>query len=176
MSSSSTPNEPQTEGVLAHSALDTSDKPTTPDSPASSASSSTSITSAPAAASTPTPTPAHLAPTLSHSHDAPLGPYTSHVSVDDAIYDRLAPRRKLIIVALVSYCSFLAPISSTTVLSAVPEVAAEFGTTGSVVNISNALYMLFMGVSPCFWGPLSQIYGRRWVSCFSLFSGVWGVA
>lgn len=24
--------------------------------------------------------------------------------------------------------------------------------------------MLFMGVSPCFYGPMGNIYGRRWVS------------
>jgi hypothetical protein len=81
----------------------------------------------------------------------------------DEIYNRFSDRRKTIIVAVVSFCSFLAPISSTTVLSAVPEVAAEFGTDGSIINVSNALYMLFMGLSPCFYGPFGNIYGRKWV-------------
>jgi hypothetical protein len=81
----------------------------------------------------------------------------------DEIYNRFSSRRKNIIVAVVSFCSFLAPISSTTVLSAVPEVAAEFHTDGSIINVSNALYMLFMGLSPCFYGPYGNIYGRKWV-------------
>jgi hypothetical protein len=52
---------------------------------------------------------------------------------------------------LLSFCSFLAPVSSTTILSAVPEVAATYKSTGTILNLSNALYMLFMGLSPCFW-------------------------
>lgn len=83
---------------------------------------------------------------------------------DDSVYDRLAPRRKIVVVALLSFCSFLAPISSTSVLAATPEVAAEYNTTGSVVNVANAVYMFMMGVSPIVWGPLSQVYGRRIVS------------
>ena len=86
------------------------------------------------------------------------------VEISDAIYDRLPDHRKRYIVALLSYCAFLAPVSSTAVLSAVPEVAKEFQTTGAIINLSNACYMVFMGISPCFWGPLSQVYGRRWVN------------
>ncbi len=81
----------------------------------------------------------------------------------DEAYNKFSERRKIAIVATVSFCSFLAPISSTTVLSAVPEVAATYNTDGSIINISNALYMLFMGISPCFYGPYGNIYGRKWV-------------
>ncbi|CBX90495.1 hypothetical protein LEMA_P066210.1 [Plenodomus lingam JN3] len=92
---------------------------------------------------------------------------TTTTTAADAIYTKFSPRRKYIIVAIVSFCSFLAPVSSTTVLSAVPEVAATYGTDGSVINVSNALYMLFMGISPCFYGPYAGIYGRKWVSVAS---------
>ncbi|KAG9239669.1 major facilitator superfamily domain-containing protein [Amylocarpus encephaloides] len=105
----------------------------------------------------------HLQTQVSNTHDAPIQPYTSFVEVPDEVYDRLSDSRKLVIVALLSFCSFLAPISSTTILSAVPEVAATYKSTGTVINLSNALYMLFMGVSPAVWGPLSQVYGRRWI-------------
>lgn len=96
--------------------------------------------------------------------DAPIEAQNSTVEIPDEVYDRLPNHRKLMIVALLSFCSFLAPASSTSVLAATPEVAAEFGTTGPIINVSNALYMLFMGISPLFWGPLSQVYGRRPVS------------
>jgi len=86
---------------------------------------------------------------------------------NDVVYNKFSERRKMIVVAVVSFCSFLAPISSTTVLSAVPEVAATFHTDGSIINVSNALYMLFMGLSPCFYGPYGNIYGRKWVSVAS---------
>lgn len=89
---------------------------------------------------------------------------------NDEIYNKFSERRKTIIVAVVSFCSFLAPISSTTVLSAVPEVAATFDTDGSIINVSNALYMLFMGISPCFYGPYGTIYGRKWVRTYTVSS------
>lgn len=82
---------------------------------------------------------------------------------NDQVYNRFSEKRKLVITAVLSFCSFLAPISSTTVLSAVPEVAETFHCDGSIINLSNAMYMLFMGVSPCFYGPIGTIYGRKWV-------------
>jgi len=103
--------------------------------------------------------PAHA----SHTHE-PIAPAQSTTDSPDEIYDRLSQPRKLAIIAVLSFCGFLTPVSSTTVLAAVPEVAATYDTTGSVVNLSNAMYLICMGLSPCFWGPLSQVYGRRIVS------------
>jgi hypothetical protein len=88
---------------------------------------------------------------LSHGQDAPIQQYSSYIEVSDEVYDRIKPSKKVVIVALLSFCSFLAPVSSTTILSAVPEVAATYHSTGTIINLSNALYMLFMGLSPCFW-------------------------
>ncbi|KAK8073667.1 MFS general substrate transporter [Apiospora phragmitis] len=85
--------------------------------------------------------------------DAPIEAQNSTVEIPDEVYDRLPNHRKLMIVALLSFCSFLAPASSTSVLAATPEVAAEFRTTGSIINLSNAFYMLFMGVSRPVLGP-----------------------
>ncbi|KAI1331797.1 MFS general substrate transporter [Xylariaceae sp. FL0255] len=96
--------------------------------------------------------------------DSPIQPVSSVIEVPDDFYNRLPPHRKRIIVILLSFCSFLAPISSTSVLAATPEVAKTYSTTGTIVNLVNALYLLFMGLSPIVWGPLSQVYGRRIIS------------
>lgn len=90
--------------------------------------------------------------------DEPHAPDTS-----EDIYNKFSPRRKIVITTVLSLCGFLAPIASTTVLSAVPEVSATYKTTGTIINVSQALFLVGMGLSPCFWGPLAQIYGRRWV-------------
>lgn len=92
--------------------------------------------------------------------DAHESPYHE---ADDPKYERLSPSRKIVIVTLLSFCCFLSPTSSTTVLAALPEVAAQFQTSSSIIGLSNALYLLFMGISPTIWGPLCQVYGRRWV-------------
>ena len=99
----------------------------------------------------------------SHYSNHDMHAVSSYVEVGDEVYDRFTPQRKNIIIAILSLCGFLAPIGSTMILSAIPEVAAQFDTTGTIINVSNALYMLTMGISPCFYGPLSQIYGRKWV-------------
>jgi hypothetical protein len=95
--------------------------------------------------------------------EEPSDPYQEE---GDEVYDRLSKGRKIGVVAVLSFCAFLSPVSSTSVLSATPEVAAEYGTTGSVINLSNAGYMALMGVSPIVWGPMSQVFGRRPVRFF----------
>ncbi|KAL7930815.1 MFS general substrate transporter [Trichoderma chlorosporum] len=84
-----------------------------------------------------------------------------HEEAGDEIYDRVSSRRKHVIVTILSFCAFLAPLSSTSVLAAVPQVAESYHTTGSIINVSNAAYMALMGVSPVIWGPMSQVFGRR---------------
>ncbi|KAI9727026.1 MAG: hypothetical protein M1834_008552 [Cirrosporium novae-zelandiae] len=92
--------------------------------------------------------------------------------MDETIYQKFSPHRKTIICAVVSFCGLLAPISSTSILSAIPEVTSTFHTKASVTDLTNAFYMLAMGISPTIWGPLSQIYGRRWICIYtaSLFT------
>jgi multidrug resistance protein len=105
-----------------------------------------------------------LEPIRSHvsTHDAPGANNDDHYEEGDEVYSKFTPNRKIVIVSVLSFCSFLAPISSTSILSASPEVVATFHTTGALFNLSNALYMLFMGLSPLVYGPLGTTYGRRW--------------
>jgi len=106
--------------------------------------------------------------TLSHVSNHDIAPVqTNYSEIGDEVYDRLPLYRKLIITFVLSWCGFLAPISSTTVLSAVPEVAETYNTTGAIINLSNAMYLIFMGLSPVFWGPMGQVYGRRWTCMIS---------
>ena len=101
------------------------------------------------------------------SHQDLHATVSSHIEANAAQYTRFSPHRKVIITAVLSLCGFLAPISSTSVLSAIPEVATIYNSTGTIINLSNALYLVSMGVSPCFWSPLSQVYGRRWICLVS---------
>lgn len=82
------------------------------------------------------------------------------------IYNRFTPARKRIITAIASVGGVVATMASLLVLSAIPEVAEAFNTSGTVINYSNAVYMLFMAFSMLFWPPLSQVFGRKWVSYF----------
>ncbi|KAI7675446.1 MFS general substrate transporter [Hortaea werneckii] len=107
--------------------------------------------------------PDTLYPIRSHvsTHDAPHFHQDEHYETGDEIYSKFSPSRKLLIVAILSFCSFLAPISSTSILAASPEVVSTYDTTATIFGVSNALYLVFMGLSPLFWGPLGQTYGRK---------------
>lgn len=94
--------------------------------------------------------------------DVPAINNDPHYEQGDEVYNRFSSRHKIVIVAIMSYCSFLSPISSTSILSASPEVVATYNTTGAIFNLSNAMYLVFMGISPLLYGPLSSVYGRKW--------------
>lgn len=104
----------------------------------------------------------HLVQSHMSHHDMPVT--AEFHEVDAEQYLRFSPARKNLIVFVLSFCSFLAPISSTSILSGIPEVAKTYETTGSIINASNALYLAFMGIAAPFWGPFSQVWGRRPVS------------
>nr|QFR37167.1 MFS transporter [Cyberlindnera americana] len=80
---------------------------------------------------------------------------------DDTFYSRFSPQRKRLIVAIVSLSCFLSPLSTMSFLPAVSIIAEEFGTTGTVINVSNAIYNLMMAISTVAISPLGSIYGKR---------------
>ncbi|KAL4783283.1 major facilitator superfamily domain-containing protein [Aspergillus varians] len=89
-------------------------------------------------------------------------------SVDSPVdeFSRFSNGRKMIMVVVIAWTGLLSPMASTSVLSAIPNVAATYKTSGSVIGLSNALYLVFMALSPCFWGPWCQTIGRR-MSCLA---------
>lgn len=110
------------------------------------------------------------------THDAAVTDQRDELyEAGDEIYNRFSHLHKVGMVTVLSFCSFLAPMSSTTILAASPEVVATYNTTGGIFGVSNALYMIFMGLSALLYGPLGTTYGRRWpliiaVVSFTAFS------
>lgn len=78
-----------------------------------------------------------------------------------SVYSRFKPLQKRIITAIAAFCGFLAQVSTTSVLAAVPEIVATYHTTATAISISNAVYLAFMGLSAFIWGPWADIFGRR---------------
>jgi hypothetical protein len=75
----------------------------------------------------------------------------------DDDYGQFSETRKRIMVATVGFLCFLAPFSIAAILPAVPNVASQFNTTGTVINYTNAGFLMTMAISPCFCAPLSQV-------------------
>ncbi len=108
--------------------------------------------------------PPSLYQTRSHisTHDGDVvNHHDEHYEVGDEIYNKFSSKHKVIMVTVLSFSSFLAPIGSTTILAASPEVVSTFNTTGAIFGISNALYMVFMGLSALVYGPLGTTVRTR---------------
>lgn len=90
---------------------------------------------------------------------------------DDDFYARFSPMRKKLIVLIVSLSCFLSPLSSMSFLPAVSIIADEFNTTGTMINVTNAVYNLMMGLSTLIISPMGSIYGKRntFIVCLTLF-------
>lgn len=94
-------------------------------------------------------------------------PQTSPGQVEDGqrlvatAYSRFSDIQKQSVAWFVAFCGLLASMSTTSILSAVLEIMETFDTTATVINISNALYLVVIGLSSCFWGPLADTFGRK---------------
>lgn len=77
------------------------------------------------------------------------------------VYSRFTNAEKRGITALLAFCGVLATMSTTSILAATPEIVQEYKTTATILNMSGALYLIFMGLSSCIWGPAADIFGRR---------------
>ncbi|KAF5012013.1 hypothetical protein FDECE_1908 [Fusarium decemcellulare] len=77
------------------------------------------------------------------------------------VYSRFSNVQKGSMTAFIAFGGLLASMSTTSVLAAVPEIAETFHTTPTAINISNAVYLVFVGLSCCFWGPWADVFGRK---------------
>lgn len=89
---------------------------------------------------------------------------------EDDEQERFSDATKKAIVALCSAACFLTPMAGMAFLPAVSIIADTFHTTGSVINISNAIYNIGMALSSV-WASFSDVYGRRpaFLICISFY-------
>ncbi|KAI8292050.1 hypothetical protein K4K56_006331 [Colletotrichum sp. SAR 10_98] len=65
----------------------------------------------------------------------------------EAIYAKFSPNRKRLVTAVVACGGISSTVSTLLLLAAIPEIAGEFNTSGSIINVSNAIYTVFMETS-----------------------------
>lgn len=91
---------------------------------------------------------------------------------DEAFYNIHAPSKKRLLVFIVSTSCLMSPMSSLALLPATVEIASDFHSTGTIINISNALYCIVMAISPCLLGPVGDLYGKRiaFIVCLLMYT------
>ncbi|ETW85087.1 major facilitator superfamily [Heterobasidion irregulare TC 32-1] len=86
----------------------------------------------------------------------------------DAVYNRFSRTRKRVIVALVSLAGLIPLFVAGAFIPSIPEIAREFNTTGSVVNMAVSLSLLASAIGTLTWANYSGFYGRRPIYLASL--------
>ncbi|RAH57950.1 MFS multidrug transporter [Aspergillus piperis CBS 112811] len=88
-----------------------------------------------------------------------------------------APKRKWMLLALMSSFTFISPLASSMFSPAISYVAVDFGVTNEyLLSFSVTIFLLGYTIGPLFLAPLSEIYGRRIaLSAANWFFVVWQI-
>jgi multidrug resistance protein len=80
-------------------------------------------------------------------------------------------KKKNWILFQVGLAGFFGPLSSTIYVPALLDIATNLNTTLNMVNLTISLFILFYGVAPMVWAPLSERLGRRpiYITTLSLY-------
>ncbi|KAI9250460.1 major facilitator superfamily domain-containing protein [Phascolomyces articulosus] len=82
-------------------------------------------------------------------------------------------REKVLITFIVSAFCLVSALSNRSYYPALPLISKDFNVSVSLVNMTVMVYMVFQGISPCFWGPVADMWGRRpvYLISFIIFIG-----
>ncbi|KAM7212871.1 MFS multidrug transporter [Rhypophila decipiens] len=94
--------------------------------------------------------------------DAETEPYT--------IFDK---RQKAIIVVISSIAATFSGFAGNSYFPALPTLASDFNVSIDLINLTVTSYLLFQGIAPSLWGPISDVKGRRvaYLFTFIVFLG-----
>ncbi|KAI8662200.1 hypothetical protein NCS56_01023600 [Fusarium sp. Ph1] len=81
-----------------------------------------------------------------------------------SIFDK---RQKALIVLIVSVAATFSGFASNIYFPALPTIAHDLDTSIELVNLTVTSYLIFQGIAPSFWGPISDVKGRRVAYCFT---------
>ncbi|EXF82153.1 major facilitator superfamily transporter [Colletotrichum fioriniae PJ7] len=100
--------------------------------------------------------------TLNVSNTQPHEPYT--------IFDK---GQKRVIVSLVSIAATFSGFASNIYFPALPTIADDLNVSVELINLTVTTYLIFQGLAPSIWGPISDVKGRRVAYCctFVVFLG-----
>ncbi|KAM0418658.1 hypothetical protein ACHAPT_012461 [Fusarium lateritium] len=75
-----------------------------------------------------------------------------------SIFDK---RQKALIVLIVSVAATFSGFASNIYFPALPTIAHDLDTSIELINLTVTSYLIFQGIAPSFWGPISDVKGRR---------------
>ncbi|KAL2128358.1 hypothetical protein VTI74DRAFT_9286 [Chaetomium olivicolor] len=87
-----------------------------------------------------------------------------------SIFDK---RQKALIVVIISVAATVSGFASNVYFPALPTIARDLNVSIELVNLTVTSYLIFQGIAPSLWGPISDVKGRRITYCctFVVFLG-----
>ncbi|KAJ5924074.1 MFS multidrug transporter [Penicillium verhagenii] len=82
-----------------------------------------------------------------------------------SIFDK---RQKFIIVAIVTTAATFSGLASNIYFPALPTIAKELNVSLELIDLTVTSYLVFQGLAPSLWGPISDVKGRRVAYTFTL--------
>ncbi|KAF8585839.1 MFS general substrate transporter [Ramaria rubella] len=81
-------------------------------------------------------------------------------------------RQKWFLIALAALAGLFSPLTANSYFPAIQTIADAFHTSVELINVTVTVYMVFQGISPMFWGTLSDRLGRRplFLTCLALLA------
>ncbi|EPS29312.1 hypothetical protein PDE_04261 [Penicillium oxalicum 114-2] len=107
---------------------------------------------------------------LSRSVEPPEQPETAASEPPFSIFDR---RQKWLIVTIASTAATFSGFASNIYFPALPTISADLDVSLELVDLTVTSYLIFQGLAPSLWGPISDVKGRRvaYLLTFLVFTG-----
>ncbi|KAF8481814.1 MFS general substrate transporter [Russula ochroleuca] len=83
-----------------------------------------------------------------------------HVAIDKP-YSVYTHKEKWLIVCIASCAANFSPFTANIYFPAIPIISRDFHKSVELINLTVTMYMVMQGLSPMFWGTLSDRWGRR---------------
>ncbi|WFD23485.1 hypothetical protein MEQU1_002176 [Malassezia equina] len=88
------------------------------------------------------------------------GPPPPHEGASQ-VYSAFRPSVRALAIAVAAVAGFMSPFGSNIYMPALPQITEKLHITQGQALLSVTMYMIFQGVAPSFWAPLSDTFGRR---------------
>ncbi|KAI2632154.1 major facilitator superfamily domain-containing protein [Hypoxylon sp. NC1633] len=120
----------------------------------------------------------NAAPTILPESDLDRGIIGWEGQEDPEMPLNFSPSRKWVLVASLSFITFMSPLSSSILSPAIANISREFNNLNITIGaFPVSIYLLGYAVGPLFLGPLSEIYGRAPILTISnTFFCAWHIA
>ncbi|KAI1765684.1 MFS general substrate transporter [Hypoxylon sp. FL1150] len=94
-------------------------------------------------------------------------------SLPEEPYSIFDKRQKALIVFIVSTAATFSGFASNIYFPALPTIAGDLNVSVELINLTVTSYLIFQGIAPSLWGPISDVKGRRVAYCctFLVFLG-----